>query len=56
MSENLQIAQQYAWNLATTLMACTTLFENENGYGVMLSAEYDGEPDTVIREYDPFAI
>jgi hypothetical protein len=55
MSDNLNLAQQFAWDLATTLMACITLFKGEGGYGVVPSAEFDGDPDTIVREYDPFA-
>ena len=47
-------AQEFAWSLATSLMACATLFRSESGYGAMLTAEFDGEPDCVRRVYDPF--
>lgn len=56
MSDNLSLAQQLAWNLATTLMACVTLFKAGNGlFSVCPSAEFDGDPDTIVTEYDPFA-
>ena len=55
MSDNLNLAQNFAWNLAATLMACITLFRTEGGYGVVPSAEFDGDPDTVVAEYDPLA-
>jgi hypothetical protein len=55
MSQTLSAAQQRAWNLATTLMVCVTLFQTEGGFGVMPTSEFDGETDTVIHEYDPFA-
>jgi hypothetical protein len=43
------------WNLATTLMACVVIFHADAGnYGVMLAAEYDGDPGAVIHEFDPF--
>ena len=52
---SLIIAQRHAWNLARTLMVCVTLFQAGDAYGVMPSAEYDGEQDTIVREYDPFS-
>jgi hypothetical protein len=55
MSQALLIAHARGWNLATTLMVCITVFHAENGeYGVMPSAEYDGDPATIIHEFDPF--
>ena len=54
MSNNLPLAQEFAWSLATTLMACVTLFRSDNGYGAMPSAEFDGEPESVVHVYDPF--
>lgn len=55
MSKTLTEAQSRAWNLATTLMVCIVLFQVEGGYCVMPSAEFDGDVESVIREYDPFA-
>jgi hypothetical protein len=55
MSHNLNLAQEVALDLARTLMVCVTLFEGELGYGVVLSAEFDGDPATVIYVYDPYA-
>lgn len=54
MSTTLSAAQVRAWNLATTLMVCVILFQAEDGYGVMPSAEFDGDAASVIYEYDPF--
>ena len=51
---NLSIAQEFAWNLATTLMACVTLFKSDTGYGAMPTAEFDGAPESVIHEYNPW--
>ena len=39
---------------ATTLMACGTLFKADAAYGIVPSAEFDGDPETVVREYDPW--
>jgi len=55
MSQALSIAQARGWNLAITLMVCITVFHVGNDeYGVMPSAEYDGDPATIIHEFDPF--
>jgi hypothetical protein len=54
MSQSLNLAQDVAWNLATTLMVCVTLFKADFGYGVLPSSEFDGDPDSVIYEFDPF--
>ena len=51
----LSTAQALAWNLATTLMACITLFKAADGYSVTPTAEFDGDAETVVHEYDPFA-
>lgn len=48
------IAQKNAWTLARTLMVCVTLFKAGSGFGVMPSAEFDGDPDTIVHEYDPW--
>ena len=55
MSENLSLAQSHAWSLAKTLRVCITLFKSDGGYGVVPSDEFDGDPATVLFEYDPFA-
>jgi hypothetical protein len=55
MSQALSIAHTRGWNLAITLMVCITVFHADNGeYGVMPSAEYDGDPATIVHEFDPF--
>ena len=55
MSQALSIAHARGWNLAITLMVCITVFHAGNDeYGVMPSAEYDGDPTTIIHEFDPF--
>lgn len=55
MSNNLSIAQRHAFHLAQTLMVCVTLFKGDLGYGVLPSDEFDGDPATILHEYDPFA-
>jgi hypothetical protein len=56
MSQSLSLAQDVAWNLATTLMVCVTLFKADIGYGVLPSSEFDGDPESIIYDYDPFEI
>ena len=52
----LSLAQSYAWNLARTMMACIVIFKiNEHIFGVAEAREYDGDPLSIVREYDPFA-
>ncbi len=52
---SLSTAQRYAWNLAKTLMVEVTLFATPGGYVAVPTAEFDGDADSVVREYDPFA-
>lgn len=52
---SLTTAQKLAWNLATTLMVGVVLFQTPDGYGVMPETEFDGDPASVVHEYDPFA-
>lgn len=54
MSHDLSLARDHAYDLAWTLMVPVTLFEVEGQIGIMPSAEYDGDEDAVIHEYDPF--
>lgn len=55
MSQSLSNANALGWSLASTLMVCIVVFQAGNGeFGVMPTAEYDGDPATVIHEFDPF--
>ena len=51
----LSLAQANAWSLATTLMVCVVLIATTDGYAVLPAAEFDGDPASVMHEYDPFA-
>jgi hypothetical protein len=51
---SLEIAQSFAWNLATSLIVGVILFRSTEGYGVLPAAEYDGDPAAIVTEYDPF--
>lgn len=50
---SLSTAQAFAWSLASTLMVCVTLYRAGDGFAALPSAEFDGDPDTVLCEYDP---
>ncbi len=56
MSKTLNEAQHRAWNLSTSLMVCVVLLQVDGGYSIMPSDEFDGDVESVIREYDPFEI
>ncbi|GJD94434.1 hypothetical protein [Methylobacterium iners] len=56
MAHDLTLARSYAYHLARTLMVCITLFQTDDGYGVMPSDEFDGDAATVVLEFDPYAI
>lgn len=51
----LNTAQRYAWTLAKTLMVEVVLFATTSGYAAVPATEFDGDADSVVREYDPFA-
>ncbi|MCG2840426.1 hypothetical protein L6Q21_05470 [Sandaracinobacter sp. RS1-74] len=55
MSNSLKTAQAYAWSLARSLMVCIIVFRAENGmFGAMPATEWDGDPDLILAELDPF--
>ena len=51
---SLPIAQKFAWSLARSLMTPITLFRAADGYSLLPSAEFDGDPEVIVHEYDPF--
>jgi len=51
----LSTAQSLGWNLARTMMMVIVLVETSAGYAVMPLAEFDGDPETIVCEYDPFS-
>ncbi len=54
MSQALNAAYARGWSLATTLMDCVVVFRaGDDDFGVMLAAEYDGDLELVIHEFDP---
>jgi hypothetical protein len=50
---DLNLAQNHARNLARIPMIPVTHFEIDGKIGVMPSAEYDGDEDPIINDYDP---
>lgn len=54
MSHDLLLAQSHAFQLAQTLMVPVTLFLSDGAFGVLPSAELDGDEVETIAEFDPF--
>lgn len=53
MATNLSLAQSYAFSLAQTLQVPVTVFRSEIGYAVVTSDEFEGDPASVVTEFDP---
>lgn len=52
---SLRTAQFRAWNLSRTLMVAIMLFRIDGRqFGVTEAGEYDGDPEAIVRTYDPF--
>lgn len=50
------LAQKNAWSLARTLMKIVVVFRTgDRNFGVVEAEEFDGDPNLIVREYDPFA-
>jgi len=57
MSQALDTAYACGWSLATTLMTCVVVFRSgDDDFGIMTSAEYDGDPEIVVHEFDPLGL
>ena len=55
MSQALNAAYARGWSLATTLMDYVVVFRaGDDDFGVMLAAEYDGDLELVLHEFDPY--
>lgn len=53
---SIDTATAFAFSLAASLMASIIIFRAGDGsFSVTPLNEYDGEPDAIIREVDPFA-
>lgn len=53
---SLKTAQWSAWMLARSLMVSVILFRSGAAYGVMPLNEFDGDPELIVRDYDPWEI
>ena len=51
---SLSLAREHAFSLANTLMTCIILFQAGDGFSAVPIAEFDGEPESVILEFDPY--
>lgn len=54
MAHDLTLAQRYAHSLALSLMVPVTVFRSETGFAVVTSDEFEGDPATIVTEFDPF--
>lgn len=55
MSQALNAAYARGWSLATTLMDYVVVFRaGDDDFDVMLAAEYDGDLELVLHEFDPY--
>lgn len=50
----LATARKFGFNLSRTLMTIIILVRTPNGYQAIQLSEYDGCPEFIIAEYDPF--
>lgn len=55
MSQNLELAQKHAWDLARSLMTPVILFCSEGQYGVLPADEVEDADVVALYEYDPYA-
>jgi len=51
----LATARRFGFNLSRTLMTIIILIRTPKGFQVIPLCEYDGNPDLIVAEYDPFA-
>ncbi len=54
MATDLSLANRYAHSLALSLMVPVTVFCSEVGYSVVTSDEFEGDPASVVTEFDPY--
>jgi len=56
MSQELNLAQSHAWNLARTLMMPVILFKvDDNKYGVLPADDLDDDEVEALFEYCPWS-
>ncbi len=50
------LVQKNAWTLTQTLMKIVVVIQiTDRNFGVAEAEDYDGDPASIVREYDPFA-
>jgi hypothetical protein len=54
MATDLSLANRYAHSLAQSLMVPVTVFRSEAGSAVVTSDEFEGDPASVVTEFDPY--
>lgn len=55
MSQALSLALESGYHLSQSLLVCVVVFRASLGqYGAMVASEYDGDPDLIVHEFDPF--
>ncbi|GAA0277970.1 hypothetical protein LNAOJCKE_5604 [Methylorubrum aminovorans] len=54
MANDLSLANSYAHSLSQSLMVAVTVFRSEVGYSVVTSDEFEGDPASVVTEFDPY--
>jgi len=52
-SQALNAAYARGWSLARTLIDYVVFRVGDDDFGVMLAAEYDGDLDLILHEFDP---
>ncbi|MGR3436781.1 MAG: hypothetical protein ACU0CO_18135, partial [Shimia sp.] len=53
MATNLTLANRYAHSLAQSLMVAVIVFRSEAGFSVVTADEFEGDPASVVTEFDP---
>ena len=51
---SLSTARAHAFDLANTLMQTVLLVQGDDGYGVMVADDYDGEEGRIVNTFDPY--
>lgn len=53
MATNLTLANRYAHSLAQSLMVAVIVFRSEAGFSVVTADDFEGDPASVVTEFDP---
>ncbi|MCY1640536.1 hypothetical protein [Methylorubrum sp. SL192] len=54
MATDLDLATSYAYSISQSLMVAVTVFRSEAGYSVVTADEFEGDPASVVTEFDPY--